>query len=509
MSTFVELESKLHDKINPMTTQAHYDAWEQDFYTSRETWSTEKVDINRQSDLFIAFLELKHAPKVAIIAPTDIDLAIQASLENQKERREGKIPPNKTQVGRLSKTLEHKSSGVKSLQPNYPGLRTVRGDGNCYYRSVMYGLIEQIVLSSHRTALFDQLSLKLKTLRGAYAGQYDRDVNALIEMLHQARDGQKWGSVNALEKDMRSPDSTTDRLLVLSARLLTALATEKIDPCFRLHNDIASILTMGHDASGAPIQTGALLNALGISGNIEIVNADNIKIGGVKSGVAEHPLMPKLAVHVLLKGGHYDLLYSNEHYSKINAHTKHMASKKKHTPSKVPSVCTKESLPCVSDKQSIEHTMALLEQFTQDIINNPLAKGKSKKAFLYAVHQLSRVEQVNILWLATQYLNDNLARLKASKRVSPKILAELEKQAQSLQKTVNQIHPSEDNKVNRQEDHPLPPKGLLMTLISNILSMLEQLFNNLSVLFLSAPSGTEPKPSAEENQRSKNTSSLR
>ena len=405
---------------------------------------------------------------------SDIQAAIKASLESQIARREGKIPPNKTQVGSPKKTSEHTSPGIQSLQTHYPGLRTVRGDGNCYYRSIVYGLIEQMVISPHRAKLFEQLATKIQALEGAYSGQYDAEINAMLLLLQQARDGQRWGSVKALENDMRSPNSTTDALLVRCARLFTALAAEKIDAHFREPNDIASILTMGHDASGAPLQTGALLNALGISGTIEIIDPHDVQIEGLASGGAEDPLVPSIAVHVLLKGGHYDLIYAPEQWSKIYA----------------------------PKQQTVAQTMKLLEQFTQDIINKPLAKHKSKKAFISAVHLHSKEEQVKILRLSSNYLNDNIARLNASKRANPIVLEKLEQQAQVIEQTVNTLCPLEENKENSQEDHPLPPKGFVMQLIENILSLIEQLFGNLVLLFSSSPRSIAPERRSSTREKS-------
>ena len=34
---------------------------------------------------------------------------------------------------------------VKNLNRVFEGFRTILGDGNCYYRAVMFGLVEQII----------------------------------------------------------------------------------------------------------------------------------------------------------------------------------------------------------------------------------------------------------------------------------------------------------------------------------------------------------------------------
>jgi hypothetical protein len=50
-------------------------------------------------------------------------------------------------IDRFNESLQHK---VQSLTKLYSGYRKIRGDGNCYYRSVIYGLIEQLIRTDNR-----------------------------------------------------------------------------------------------------------------------------------------------------------------------------------------------------------------------------------------------------------------------------------------------------------------------------------------------------------------------
>jgi Peptidase C65 Otubain len=53
---------------------------------------------------------------------------------------------------------------VDMLKPFYSGLRRARGDGNCYYRAVIFGLLEQIVHSQDKHKL-QLLAAKLGSLK--------------------------------------------------------------------------------------------------------------------------------------------------------------------------------------------------------------------------------------------------------------------------------------------------------------------------------------------------------
>jgi hypothetical protein len=55
---------------------------------------------------------------------------------------------------------------IKSLETNYVGFQRIRGDGNCYYRAVIYGLLEVIVQSKqwekieHLKKVFENLTFE-------------------------------------------------------------------------------------------------------------------------------------------------------------------------------------------------------------------------------------------------------------------------------------------------------------------------------------------------------------
>ena len=214
-------------------------------------------------------------------------------------------------------------AGFEQLQETYPGLRGVRGDGNCYYRSVMYGLVEQVIASPDRHILFEQLAQRTEGLRGSYEGIYDEETTTLAEIFRQARDGQIWPTLQALEHDMRDPASRTDALLVRGARVFTAHQAEALyrESGFLEDNDVATILTHGEDAQGVAIQGSVLLDALGVRGSLVRVEMNQGPRQGSyqvqRSVPHQGDLDPPIEVNILLRPGHYDLLYSNEQYAAV------------------------------------------------------------------------------------------------------------------------------------------------------------------------------------------------
>lgn len=50
-------------------------------------------------------------------------------------------------------------------QYEYIGMRKVRGDGNCYYRAVLLGLLEQIFVSQNKLAGLARVNEKLREVK--------------------------------------------------------------------------------------------------------------------------------------------------------------------------------------------------------------------------------------------------------------------------------------------------------------------------------------------------------
>jgi len=56
-------------------------------------------------------------------------------------------PPSSSLLPPLTSDIRHK---IEDLRIDYPTWRRVRGDGNCYYRAVMFGLLERCVKDPER-----------------------------------------------------------------------------------------------------------------------------------------------------------------------------------------------------------------------------------------------------------------------------------------------------------------------------------------------------------------------
>lgn len=246
---------------------------------------------------------------------------------------------------------------VHHLSDVYDSWRRIRGDGNCYYRSVIFGLLEQVVRSKSKDG-FKQLATAFIGLLPFVESHTSKAtaIAGFIRYLKDAHDGRACNDVLDLEADVLDEYLQLDHNMILSSRLIVSkYLTEHgsddfngislVDAILPFYSDVTSISEyctnyvemMGVDAEGPLVSEGILLSIFGAAGctvlldrrsDVDLsVTITNISFrgnensgngsGGVmrgrigfgtqsSSGVGDK-LQP---IHVLLRPGHFDLLYA-------------------------------------------------------------------------------------------------------------------------------------------------------------------------------------------------------
>jgi hypothetical protein len=232
-------------------------------------------------------------------------------IQQQKER--GETPPNETQVGEcIENTNEFKEQ--------YPGFRSIRGDGNCYYRAVMVGLMEQIIMSPDREKLFLDLRDKFERIIGTYDGRYDDKIIPFSVALTEASRGECWNTVEDFNQDLRDFNSRLDAQMIQSARCLNAVTGKRWvleDLQSLIDDDTPMILKLGQEAEGICIQ--AFPKELGIE--FDLVWPQEHRVDQYPSErthcFGDAPGRFKVSLLYTTNPGHYDLLYAPEQYQQL------------------------------------------------------------------------------------------------------------------------------------------------------------------------------------------------
>jgi hypothetical protein len=210
----------------------------------------------------------------------------------------------------------------------YGGFRRIGGDGNCYYRAIAYGALEAIVLSGD-CSKFDLLYSIFMQVEYVVVGDQEAH-EELLTTLREASNGDKWGSVEELQSTFLSLNSNFDFALVSACRhLLSTYLIENQDKMtdggLSLKDALVEgdegmdlvaycekhINEMGRDAEGPYIELGILPSLLRCKCVIYSLDMRHMSEKEyVCPFTTKEDVEPLAVIHVLLRPGHYDLLYT-------------------------------------------------------------------------------------------------------------------------------------------------------------------------------------------------------
>jgi hypothetical protein len=151
---------------------------------------------------------------------------------------------------------ELKTRGFSSFQ-------RIKAGGDCYYRAIMKGYIEQSIMEApeKRTFFFNRLA---NLFEGEVLAKPPINIDverpqilALIANLRAAANGEKWTSLQDFWKDLADENTGTDHFLILSSRYLVAQAyknnSDKLEGLLALEQQlIEDIPKMGQYTEGHP-----------------------------------------------------------------------------------------------------------------------------------------------------------------------------------------------------------------------------------------------------------------
>lgn len=218
------------------------------------------------------------------------------------------------------------------------GERPIKGDGNCYFRAVIYGYLEQIIMNQDglRTPRLDDFINRLTVIQKNIPVEFQKDYKRLLTTLQQAQRGEIWRSIHELEQNLKTNDDL-DRCLVIAARYLADDYLVKhlnqevegltVETMISASYDVNSIdeyrnhylKQLGQDAEGAFVELAFLPKSLGCIGETFLIDRrEEVPLQQVQGNPERNDItMPPLTLSVLLRPGHYSLLYNQENYKAV------------------------------------------------------------------------------------------------------------------------------------------------------------------------------------------------
>ena len=203
------------------------------------------------------------------------------------------------------------SDTARSLASRYTHWRKGRGDGNCYYRSVAISYLEYLCRNSTPHDYFAAFYMKVYKQENVIipdqlAAHYRNFITPFKRLYTEKGRGQ---GLICLQTCLQDPDFDLGIVAVFRCLALYALCQLKQHPDFSAFfiggEDTweADMGTLGNDAEGMVFQ--AMANAL---------DAKIVHITLSNAALRDDSFQPqtpgeKVVLHVLLKPGHYDVLY--------------------------------------------------------------------------------------------------------------------------------------------------------------------------------------------------------
>lgn len=221
------------------------------------------------------------------------------------------------------------SAKLESMQSQgYTGIRRVKGDGSCYYRAIIIGVIENIFISGDRRR-FDLLYNRIRHVFSPHDTRLNQRFTQLFQTIKNATEGNCWNSWEEFEFALLNPIESIDLDLILLCRRLVSQyilshANETVGNGLTLHDTIKhshhenfnsledycrnEIERNNAYADGASVDLGILPMCLGCRCSITVIdNRASNQVTSYTQGQLETPALGD--VHLLLKNEHYDILY--------------------------------------------------------------------------------------------------------------------------------------------------------------------------------------------------------
>lgn len=204
---------------------------------------------------------------------------------------------------------------IRRLAQAYCDWRSVRGDGNCYYRTVIFGALEALMVN-HDHQRLNQIMLSLRQVQYECVAE-QKCHNQMLQIMRN------WRCPDQIEQWV-AQDATLDQALIRACRrlvrqFLMKRANEK-SPSGLTYNQLVKALDsrytcmedfcrhivdpLGRDAETLALD--ALPQQLGIGLRMWILDRrDEVNLVSLDTPGPQN----EVDVHVLFKPGHYDLLY--------------------------------------------------------------------------------------------------------------------------------------------------------------------------------------------------------
>ena len=296
-------------------------------YCVENFWSKEIVDVLPSAIdacfgcSFVALSDLRN--------DDEIDIRRNFALESEKQMSFSCIGPAlRFDYHAQRDLLEGYQEGLRELvnDKGFIGFRKIRGDGNCYYRAIIYGLLESIILR-HDWSGFQFILEKIVHEDYPVCEKENKFLHYLSEA---AGEGSRWKTVQNLQRDFLDINTSVDEGSVLACKRLSSMNIKRRwnenarsgitigEACSYSSDNISScedycdsrILPLGICAEGPLVELDILSDSLSLRCHVASISASGLFMANIHAVVEPIYRFPQL--HLLLLTNHFDLIYVDD-----------------------------------------------------------------------------------------------------------------------------------------------------------------------------------------------------
>lgn len=208
--------------------------------------------------------------------------------------------------------------GVLILANDYSGVRSIRGDGNCYYRAFLYSLCEKLFQAEadekNRIKAFVQTSAATTEKAGYDATAIEIFHETLVDLIVSVVDGTT--TQDKIHEELLEENATSD-YCTWYCRVLTGTQLKSDPDRFFPYledgsRDVFSFCSKSVEPMGVEctmVQVLALAEIFRVQVKIEYLDGHDIAASGKLQQHQFGPENSKTSLTLLYRPGHYDILY--------------------------------------------------------------------------------------------------------------------------------------------------------------------------------------------------------
>ena len=150
----------------------------------------------------------------------------------------GNIGPRRSvmSIAANNSTNEFLQQSIEKLSTTHGSFLKILGDGNCYYRSIIVGVIQYNIVKCKWNNFQRLHDVFVSLSTDKYCSAYEIQIKHVCYLLQLAANGEAWQTVDSFNVDILDANNNVDRSLIICCKLLVVNTLITIQNNIRIDN---------------------------------------------------------------------------------------------------------------------------------------------------------------------------------------------------------------------------------------------------------------------------------